>query len=478
MKDSLKIIKSLLCVLLLAICALGQAPVVTLEHRNFAGLHEADSAIIAFESKPLALIHATVIDATGAPAKADMTVIIAGDRIAALGKTGKVSLPKRAEIIDATGKFLIPGLWDMHVHSGGYENGKKNFPLLLASGITGVRDMGTPLEEILNLRAEIAEGKILAPRLIAAGPLVQGPLPFQNPIFISVNNQAEARQTVAFLKKRGVDFIKVQDAITRDLYFALADESKRLKIPFAGHLPPSISATEASNAGQRSIEHLGGRFYGVLLACSERETALTEKVNAIIEDVIKAFRENREPDDSAIFRADFTKPLFDSFSEQKAKTLFAIFLKNGTWQVPTLIAQPVREAINERKDLSEDDLGYAKKLAQRQLDLVAAMQRAGVKIMAGTDMPLDTQSLHEELALLVKAGLTPLEALLSATRNPAEFLGKLDSFGTVEKGKIADLVLLDANPLEDIRNTQKVSAVILGGKMMPKSFLQDLRKRR
>jgi hypothetical protein len=265
--------------------------------------------------------------------------------------------------------------------------------------------------------------------------------------------------------------------LPRELYFAIASEARRQGIPFVGHVPPSISATEATNAGQHSIEHLGGRFYGVLLACSSREAELTERIRRIIKNVLKALNEKKEPDDSEIFRASFTKSLLDSFSEQKAAVLFAAFKKNDTWQIPTLVAQPIREAVNGwRKDLDEDDIRYGKLLVRKEFEIVAAMKRAGVKIMAGTDLPPNGLTLHEELSLLVEAGLTPMEALQAATRNPAEFLGRLDTLGTVEQGKIADLVLLDANPLEDIRNTRKIHAVIFGGKVIPQSSSQEISK--
>jgi hypothetical protein len=255
----------------------------------------------------------------------------------------------------------------------------------------------------------------------------------------------------------------------------VADEAKRQRIPFAGHVPPSITTAEASNAGQRSIEHLGGRFYGVLLGCSDREPELTAKVREIVSDVMKALNEGREPNDSAIFKAGLTKPLFESFDARKEAALLAMYRRNRTWQVPTLAAQPLRAAINERRDLSEDDILYGRKLLQKQFELVKLMQHAGVKIMAGTDLPPERSRLYEELSLLVAAGLTPLEALQSATRNPAEFLGRLNSLGTIERGKIADLVLLDANPLEDIRNVQKINAVVLGGKLIPKASLETMR---
>jgi hypothetical protein len=422
------------------------------------------------QTQQLALIHVAVIDATGAPTRPEMTVLITGDRITALGKTGKVRIPRNAKVLDVVGKFLIPGLWDMHIHCVNYENGRRFLPVLVQHGITGVRDMGSPLEDILRLRRETREGKLSGPRMVVAGPLLQGPLPFQLPFILSVHNKVEARQAVINLKGRGVDFIKLQDALPRELYFAVADEAKRQHIAFAGHVPPSITAMEAATAGQHSIEHLGGRFHGVLLSCSGREKELTGRIRDVVNGALRALNEKREPDDSEIFRANFIRPLLDSYDLRKARALLSAFRKNGTWQVPTLIAQPMREALRGgRKDLSAEDIRYGELLTLKQFEVVAAMKRAGVKILAGTDLPPDGLTLHEELSLLVEGGLTPMEALQAATRNPAEFLGRLDSLGTVERGKIADLVLLDANPLEDIRNTRKIHAVIINGKLVTAS---------
>jgi hypothetical protein len=434
----------------------------------------AAQAPVRNDTATLIFTHVTVIDATESHPKSDMSVVIIGRRIARIRKTSSVAVPPGARVVDGRGKFLIPGLWDMHVHSGGYEAGKQNFPKLLALGITGIRDMGSPLDEILRLKAEVNEGRLLGPRMVIAGPLLQGPLPFKIPLIMSVATDSEARAAVRYLKKRGVDFIKVHDALPANLYLAIASESRRQRIPFAGHIPPSVTAREASNAGQHSIEHLGGRFYGVLLYCSSREAELTDRVRRIVARVLESLYAHKEPDDSEIFRSIFTKPLVTSFRSGRAAALFRTFKSNGTWQVPTLIGQPIRDAVNGgRNDLTVDDIRYGRLLVQKQMDVVGMMSRAGVKLMAGTDLPLDRPRLHDELALLVQAGLTPLQALQSATRTPAAFLGMLDSLGTIEQGKIADLVMLDADPLANIRNSEKINAVVVAGRFVERRSPSD-----
>lgn len=427
---------------------------------------------LAARSRPLVFTHVTVIDMTGAPARPGMTVVINGERISALGKFGKIRIPKGAQVINAAGKVLIPGLWDMHIHSGSYQDGRKNLQIFVANGIAGVRDMASPLEDVLRLRKEVNAGNFISPRMIVAGPILQGPLPFQMPLLRSVRSESEVKETVSYLKKSGVDFIKIGDSLPRDLYFVLAAETKRQGISFVGHLPVGVSAAEASDAGQRSIEHLGSaRFHGVLLACSTREAELSRYVKELLE----AAKRGDESADAKLFRTELTKPLLDTFSDEKAASLFALFAKNHTWQVPTLVA--LRDVWNsKRKELSEEDKQYGDRVWQKYLEMINAMQRKGVMLLAGTDSPLNNgvSRLHEELSLLVQAGLTPMEALQTATRNPAKFIGRSDMLGTIEKGKIADLVLLDASPLENIRNTQKINAVVLRGRLIPEAEIQKV----
>lgn len=431
----------------------------------------------------LVLTHVTVIDATGSPAKLDMTVVITNDRITTLGKGGRVRIPIGAQVVDATGKFLIPGLWDMHAHTLRRVRAETFFPLFIANGVTGVRDMGTTPEEFRLLkqwRKEIADGTRVGPRIVASGPLLDGANPVYPSLSIVASNEIEGRQAVRSLKQQGADFVKVYNRLSRAAYFAIADEARKQQTSFAGHVPDEVSAREASDAGQKSIEHLSG----IVADCSTFEPILKK---ALAE--ASASSSERHLIEQAL----------DTCDERKALILFKRLAKNDTWYVPTFVQQKFVEVSqpgadwrlryvldsmradweSEMKSLTPGNLASLKRVLQRKLEVVGVMRRAGVKFLAGTDTPIryilvPGFSLHDELVLFVRAGLTPMEALQTATRNPAEFLGTLNTLGTVEKGKIADLVLLDADPLADISNTQRIAAVVFGGKLFPKKSLQKM----
>jgi hypothetical protein len=194
---------------------------------------------------PLMIRDVTIIDCAGHKPRPAMSLLISDGHIAAIGPAGRMKVPANAEVLDGRGKYLIPGLWNMHVHLGAYEDGKRALSGFLAEGITGVRDMGSPLDDILRLRKETRNGTILGPRMAVAGPLVQGPLPFQMHVFISVKDVGAARATVDMLHRRGVDFIKVQDAIPHDIYIAVATQARIAHIPFVGHIPPTVLPEEA-----------------------------------------------------------------------------------------------------------------------------------------------------------------------------------------------------------------------------------------
>jgi len=439
-------------------------------------------------AQTLAFTHVTVIDATGRPAQRDQTVVIAGDRIAAIGKAGRLAVPKEATAVDGAGKFLIPGLWDMHVHT--LRQGVF-LRLYLANGITGVRDMSSPIENISGWRKAVADGATW-PRVYAAGPLVDGPYPIY-PRSIAVATAAEGRAAVATLKKLGADFVKIYSLLGREEYFALAGEAKKQGIPFAGHVPELVTAIEASDAGQKSFEHL----MGIFRACSRREQ----------EFLAEAKKYLAKPDTAnfiALYGAQYSA-IINAFDEKKAAALFQRLAANGTWQTPTLAAlrgvaymdvmdfakDPRMKYVSRSqragwdpkndfrfRDNTVEEYASAKRDFRKQVEVVGRMHRAGVPILAGSDTPnvrcIPGFSLHDELTLLVEAGLKPIEALQAATRNPARYFGIADSLGTVEAGKIADLVLLDANPLEDIRNTQRIAAVVVRGKLLARPQLDAL----
>jgi imidazolonepropionase-like amidohydrolase len=424
------------------------------------------------QSVDIAVTNVTVIDATGAPGIPATTVIVSGGRISAIGRTGSIRVPADAVVVDGTDKFLIPGLWDMHVHLGSYQDGVKVLPRLAGYGITGVRDMASPIDDILRLRRETDDLTILGPQIVAAGPILQGALPFTLPPLVRTVTEASAAQTVAELKVKGVDFIKVGDTLTREEFFEIAEEAKRLGLPFSGHLPVSVSASEATSSGQRSIEHFGSAgFRGVLIACSTDEAELS----TYVQDALTAARSGGPSPDEKVYRAEFTSRLVETYDTFKAMALFGLFAHNDTWQVPTFAA--LRTVWNgQRSKLNVPDAAAGDRVWTKTLAMFADMRNAGVKTMAGSDLPVTNgvPPIHDELVALVGAGMTSMEALQAATRNPAEFLGRLATDGTVEVGKKANLVLLDANPLSDISNTRLVSAVILRGRLMQGAELQKI----
>jgi len=449
-------------------------------------------------SNAITITHVTVINATGAAARPDSNVVIQGTRILAVGPAAATAIPRDARIVDGSGRFLIPGLADMHLHQTGASEpaGSREFiiPLLIANGITTVRDMGGKVEYLKALRTEIDSGKRMGPQIFFTGPYLDGNPPSFQPSIVA-QNAAEAIAGVQKLKGEGVDFIKVQSRLQPEAYYAIARESQKQGIRFVGHVPDSITAAAASDAGQASIEHLTG----VLLGCSTREEELRRRQ-------LKRPPVGETPRKTLARQRIWQRDLLDSYSEERASRLFQKFAANHTWQVPTLpllirLAYLVPE--NDRIDdprlkyipgnlrniwnqsrgglldmRTETDFALRRRLIHQSLSAVKAMKETGISIMAGTDATAPNVfpgfSLHEDLSYLVEAGLTPIQALQAATVEPAEFLGRSAEQGTIAAGKRADLVLLDANPLEDIQNTQKIQAVILKGKLFQRSDLDAL----
>ena len=448
--------------------------------------------------------HATVIDATGAPPKKDFTVVVTDGRItsvAAQPAAQPAGAAKEAVRVDATGKFLIPGLWDMHVHVSAPQI---SFPLFVASGITGVREMysGVPLETIRQWK--LAPD---APRIFAPG-FVDGPLMLPGganwPDAKAVATPEQARLAVRALAAQGADFLKIYNSVPRDAFFALAEEARAAGIPFAGHVPEAVSPLEAAEAGMLSQEHLNNIL---LNASSEEERLRTERLATMNDPQLSGSARLQ------LLAWPLLAGLVDTYDDQKAAALFRAFAKNGAWQTPTLsilegfarerdddfVNDPRRRYLPRSwtenwdprvmfylRDLSPAEYEVLhqrmRMLLTRYRKLVGDMHRAGVELLAGTDTNpfnpvLPGWGLHEELALLAECGLTPMEALQTATRNPARYFGKLSEWGTIEEGKAADLVLLDADPLEDIRNTQRINAVVMRGRYYSRQALDAMLER-
>jgi imidazolonepropionase-like amidohydrolase len=450
------------------------------------------------QPQSVAIEHVTVIDATGRAAQPDMTVLVESDRIVAVVPAKKAHVPKNALVVDGAGKFLIPGLWDMHVHGASDARAPWSHLLFIANGVVGVRDMAGP-SDANAWRAGQASNPDPSPNLYLGSPIVDGPNPVW-PDSIVATDEAQGREVVDQQQQRGADFIKVYSRLPRSAYFAIADEANKRGIPFEGHVPELVTAAEASKAGQRSIEHLTR----VADACSKEESAIDsemQRFEAVFRSTDTAMAQKMDAGRNIIL---LNMRTVASFDEPTAQSLFALFVKNGTWQCPTLtllraqIDDPLAADDPRLKYLSKDmrakwEAGYYRHfppepraamaaLTKAEFDeskrIAGLMYRAGVPILAGTDAMnpecFPGFSIHDELALLVDAGLTPLAALQAATRNPAQFMGQLDRRGTIEAGKIADLVLLDADPLADIHNTRSVRAVVLNGKLYRREALDEM----
>jgi imidazolonepropionase-like amidohydrolase len=429
----------------------------------------------------LVLNDVTVVDVPTGALLPNQTVVLDKNHISSVGPSKTVKYPRNAPSLNCRGLFLIPGLWDMHVHLvfGDWFPGAQeiSLPLFVANGVTGVRDMGSELDIVQNWRDEIEAGRLVGPRIFTSGPMLDGPKP-RFPSSVAISTPDDARRAVDDLKKRGADFIKLQSLIPRDAVFAIADEAKKQEIPFEGHVPDSVRASEMSNAGMKSFEHLIGIFEG------------------------------SSPSEDEFLKGGKTEARFlATYDPARATALAELLAKNQTWQCPTLVWErggnliDVSDFSNDARakyipsswktktwkrftdeilaGYGTDDLATRKKFIDKELEVVQLLHKAGVPFLAGTDTPPGVYvfpgfSLHEELQRFVAAGFTPLEALQTATLNPARFFGMEEQLGSVEKGKLADLVLLTANPLEDIANTQKISAVIVSGHYFRRAELDKM----
>jgi imidazolonepropionase-like amidohydrolase len=428
---------------------------------------------LAVAMQVVAITHVTVVDVERAASRSDLTVVVNGPRIVAVGPAVSTKIPVGAHVIDGRGKWLIPGLWDMHVHSA-VPTGQQLLSLYVANGVTGVRDMGGELDLINEWRRAIATGSLVGPRIVAAGPYLEG---HGSPIaHIEVHTPDDARRAVDSLSVLGVDFVKVHSALPRETFFAAAREARAKHLALAGHLSRNVTVEEASDSGQRSLEHL----LGFINVCSPAESIAFAAADPL------------------------RRIVFNSCTSHDQRAVYQHLARNATWVTPTMT--PAWEfAVLPRHDVPGDTLARflsdslqkymvaifdpppelppeATLLGQRMFakrhQLVLDLYQAGVPLLAGTDAPMRNSppgfGLHEEMLEFVRSGLTPAAALRAATYEPARYFGALDSLGTIAPGKLADLVLVEGDPLKRIENAHRIAAVLTRGRVFDRAALDQM----
>lgn len=438
----------------------------------------------------------TVIDAVNG-LRTGQSVITSGNRIVEAGSVKEVKKPSGATIIDCKGKYLIPGLWDAHMHiTNNSVLIPAMYPLLIANGITYIRDAAAELNLINPLIADAlkkSDSAGMAPDIFFIGPHLDGKqLSWSSSV--SAETPGRARIIIDSLIKAGVNQVKVYDLCPREVCLEVLSYARSKGLKVSCHVPLSMDVVEVSDAGMASMEHM----YNLEMSCSaDWDSLLQARRRMITAGANKNGRELREE----IYHAQRMHS-FNTQDKERRDLVLKTLAKNNTWQVPTLVILAEAEnRIWERDDyrnkfryLPEPARSEWEKIVKRRseqptseeglaharwaYDMIPRLVDNGVGIMAGTDMPLAQllpgYSLHEELVLLVRSGMTPLQALESATLRPAQFFGIENVQGSVAKGMKADLVLLDANPLDDIRNTQKINAVVRNGFLHTRDKLDSI----
>lgn len=416
-----------------------------------SGVPDGASAAAPCAGASVAVRGVTVVDVVAGDTVPGRTVLVSGSRICAVMASGDAVLPESVTVLDGRGRYLMPGLWDMHVHALWDTTARDVFMgEFLAHGVTGVRDMGGDLAIALDARRRQRSGEMTAPRLVVAGAIVDGPEPVHRPISLAVSDSAGARAAVDSLASAGVDFVKVYTLLPSDAYAVLVRESRRLGLPVAGHAPAEVSLEHVA-AGQRSVEHLR----------EEIGSWCTRADSAACGPVLDAFRARRVWQTPTLVVLRAKAHLDDSALASDPRLTGMPDVVTGDWVA-------LRRSRLRRNDSAA--WAAARERWADQLWLTGAMHRAGVPLLAGTDAGVlytyPGSSLHDELELLVQAGLTPAEALRTATVEPARYLGAVDSMGAIRPDMVADMVLLEGNPLADIRNVRRVAAVLAGGRVV------------
>ena len=420
---------------------------------GMAALADISKGISGSHAETLALVGATLIDGAGGPPLADATIVIRNGRIAEVGPRAKVRIPKNATVVNEQGKTIIPGLWDMHAHFEQVEWG----PIYLAAGVTTVRDVGNELEFITAVRDAIANGRGLGPHLLMAG-VVDG----SGPLTIGVqrvDTPDQAREWVDRYHNAGFQQIKIYSSVKLEEVKAVADEAHRLGMTVTGHVPEGLNAYQVIEAGQDQINHIdyiAEIMHAPLPADASRADHRKAIVNidlnsADAEKAVSFLKSHGTVVDPTI-------ALFELFTATTEKPVASF--EPGVAKV----APELAEQLTGVQPPSERSL-LVQKMFEKNLAIISALHKAGVTMVAGTDQAVPGYSLHREIELYTQAGFTPMEAIQAATLVPARVMGLDKEVGTIEKGKRADLIVLNGNPLDDIHNTRNVEYVVTNGVM-------------
>jgi len=478
----------------------------------FSGCHKQPLPKVDLPiSGKLRLDGVTLVDTHDGKLTPGMSILMDQGSIVSIAPTAEVSKDPLVTSIDATGRFAIPGFNNMHMHVIDQADSSSVLARMLADGVTGFRQMtGSP--ELLGERRDgtLPIGKDAPALLLMPGSLLT---PF------NVGSADRVTDEIRQQKNQGADFIKV-GLVSPEVFFAAIAEGKRVGLPVLGHLQAGVDAAKASQAGFRSIEHLGPGD-SIWIGCSTEGAALLAdaaqhpamkappiKIPAFVEKMLMKRLQKRLINPAAFDDAASTTRLqraFDTYSEAKCRALAKVFVANDTWNVPTLVRLRTQELADSPEYLSDPALpdipaesvkawrevtdtfhklpaamhATYREAYQRQLALTKLFDNAGVRMMVGTDGggQAPGQSIHQEFDELAKAGLPPVKILQMATLNPAEFLGRTATMGSIDAGKNADLVLLNGNPVESVQNLHKISGVVRAGFYYSQANLDALRAR-
>ncbi len=439
----------------------------------------------------------TIVDVEHGTLLPHRTVLITNGLVTSVTPFQNTSHLSAEDVLDGRGKFLIPGMWDMHTH---INHTDVDFPLYIANGVLGIRSMGGVQDQVFAWQKQLQDGSLFGPMAFVSGPILDGPNGPVHPASYGVRiaDAEQGRAEVDTLKAKGADFVKVYDGLSRDSYFAIAAEGERIHLPVAGHVPDDVTILEAVHAGQRSIEH---QIEHRGESTAEQELIDRRITHDFMAEAIKTGNYSLIPD--GIAREG--NLWLQGFSQRRADALYRTLAQNGTYLCPTLVTgywvaygddlaakpdarqrfidpgtlvywQPSMNMLTKYRTPAYTE--WVKIKWATLFKQLPRQQALGVQFLAGTDLTVPYtypgSSVHDEIRMFVSAGLTPLQALQTATRNPVQFFGLQKSLGSVDPGKRAEFVLLDGNPLADLNNLDHIQAVVTHGKLLRKPDLEAL----